>query len=286
MNFPPGFLVRLLSPERLTAVVDIGANPLNSDGKPPYAGMLAERLCTVVGFEPQTIAIAKLNEEKSDLETYLPYAIGDGSPGTLKVCRARGMTSLLTPDPRMLACFPRFTDYGDVIEEIAVETRPLDAIAEIGALDLLKMDVQGEELSVIRGGSARLAAAVAIQTEVSFMPLYKNQPLFGDIDLALRAQGFVPHMFVNVNKRLILPLRNADRPHAGLNQLLEADIVYVRDFSRMAAMTTEQIKHLAMIGHHCYASFDLTARCLDTLVARSAVPADALGSYMTALTTN
>ncbi|SDR56912.1 hypothetical protein SAMN05519103_05536 [Rhizobiales bacterium GAS113] len=118
-------LVEMLRPERLTAIVDIGANPLSSDGEPPYRQMLAKRLCTVVGFEPQPDAHAELNQKKGDLEAYLPYAVGDGSVGILKVCRARGMSSLLSPDPRSLSLFPGFLDYGQVIQEIPVETRTL-----------------------------------------------------------------------------------------------------------------------------------------------------------------
>lgn len=96
----------LLRSERLTAVVDIGANPLNSDGAPPYKPLLDKGLCTVTGFEPQAEGHARLAAQKGPHETYLPYAIGDGAPGTLKVCAARGMSSLLWPDPRMLAVFP------------------------------------------------------------------------------------------------------------------------------------------------------------------------------------
>ena len=137
-------LSELLRPERLTAVVDIGANPLASDGAPSYRTMLEKGLCTLIGFEPQADALADLNTRKSDLETYLPYAVGDGTKAMLKVCAARGMSSLLTPDPRLLACFPYFTDYGHVIGEIPLETRTLDSIVEIVDLDLLKIDVQGE----------------------------------------------------------------------------------------------------------------------------------------------
>ena len=39
-------LFLLLSPDRLTAVVDVGANPI--DGAPPYQPMLDRKLCTVV----------------------------------------------------------------------------------------------------------------------------------------------------------------------------------------------------------------------------------------------
>jgi FkbM family methyltransferase len=273
----------LLRPARLTAVVDIGANPLNSDGAPPYKPLLDKGLCTVTGFEPQPEGHARLNAQKGPFETYLPYAIGDGAPATLKICAARGMSSLLSPDPRMLTVFPGFLDYGRVTAELPVETRTLDSIAEIKALDFLKVDVQGAELMVFRGGSARLAQAVAVQTEVSFMPLYRNQPLVGDIDLALRALGLVPHMFVNINKRMILPLHDQARPFAAMNQLLEADVVYVRDFSQAQSMSAEQLKHLALIAHHCYGSFDLATNCIHHLAQRGALAGDPVGQYLAAV---
>jgi hypothetical protein len=96
-------LFELLHPDRLTAVVDIGANPI--DGAPPYKAMLAAGLCTVLGFEPQAEACAELNRRKGPLERYLPIAVGDGEEHTLYVCRARGMTSMLPPDPAQLALF-------------------------------------------------------------------------------------------------------------------------------------------------------------------------------------
>ena len=274
-------LTELLRPERLTAVVDIGANPIDSD--PPYKRMLVNRLCTLVGFEPQAEGLAKLNAMKSDLETYLPYAVGDGGKGILKICHAPGMTSLLTPEPRVLDCFPGFTQFGQVVSELPIETRTLDSISEITHLDFLKIDVQGGELAVFRNGSARLSNAIAIQSEISFVTLYKNEPVFGEIDLALRAFGFIPHMFDKINKRMILPLHFGDNLFASMNQLLEADIVYVRDFTQPDKMSPEQLKHLALVAHHCYGSFDLAARCIHFLGARGAVAADGMGQYLTIL---
>jgi FkbM family methyltransferase len=276
-------LFEILRPERLTAVVDIGANPITSDGDPPYKPLLTKRLCTLVGFEPQTEALAALNAQKSDLETYLPYAVGDGGRGVLKICQAPGMTSLLTPEPRTLECFPLFAHFGRVVQEVAVETRTLDSIAEIKALDFLKIDIQGSELSVFRNGAARLAGAVALQAEVSFLPLYKNQPVFGDIDLALRALGFIPHMVAKLNKRMILPLHNANEPYAAMNQVLEADVVYVRDFMQPDSMSAEQLKHLALVAHHCYQSYDLAAKCIRDLTLRGAAGVDSLDRYLKAI---
>jgi FkbM family methyltransferase len=278
MDAPSDPLFKLLRPQRPTAVVDIGANPI--DGDPPYKPMLQKRLCRVVGFEPQSEALASLNAKKSECETYLPYVVGDGSEGNLRVCRAPGMTSLFRPDQRMLGHFRGFAEWGQVVQEISVLTRRLDDISEVEALDLLKIDVQGSELAVFRHGCQKLSGAVAVQTEVSFVPLYEGQPIFGEIDLELRAQGFVPHAFPAIKKRMIAPLSTHD-PDAALNQLLEADIVYVRDFSRPDEMSSEQLKHLALIAHHCYGSWDLAANCIHHLAARGAGPTDSITQYLT-----
>jgi hypothetical protein len=66
-------LLKLLGPKRLTAVVDIGANPI--DGDPPYKSLLQNRGCRVTGFEPQADALATLNARKTELEIYLPNII-------------------------------------------------------------------------------------------------------------------------------------------------------------------------------------------------------------------
>ena len=270
-------LAGLLQPARVTHVVDIGANPI--DGDAPYKAMLERRLCRVTGFDPHPQALARLDAAKGDLETYLPYAIGDGEPHTLKICRGIGFASLLQPDERALNHFPRFPELGRVIGECALPTHRLDDIAELAAFDLLKIDIQGSELSVFRNGRAQLARAIAVHTEVSFVPLYKNQPVFGDIDLELRSLGFIPHMFAAINRKMIAPMLGAT-PAAALNQLVEADVVYVRNFIDADAMDSEQLKHLALVAHHCYGSFDLAANCLHHLVRRKAVPADAGDRYL------
>ncbi|MDB5632326.1 MAG: FkbM family methyltransferase [Tardiphaga sp.] len=273
-------LTALLQPARLTAVVDIGANPI--DGDPPYKAMLQRRVCRVTGFDPHPQALARLNDAKSDLETYLPYAVGDGASHTLNICRGLGFASLLHPDAKVLTHFPNFSEFGRVVERVKLETRRLDDIAEIKAIDLLKIDIQGSELSVFRNGRARLAKAVAIQTEVSFVPLYEKQPVFGEVDLELRSLGFIPHMFAAINKKMIAPMLGPD-PGAAFNQLVEADVVYVRDFIQAEAMDSEQLKHLALIAHHGYGSFDLALNCIHHLTTRNAVPPDAKNRYLALL---
>ncbi len=275
---PSDPLFALLKPERLTAVVDIGANPI--DGVPPYRSFLDKGLCRLIGFEPQVDALAALNKKKRETETYLPYVVGDGTEATLRLCQAPGMTSLLVPDPIVLKHFAGFSIWGKVLREMRVPTRRLDDISEVAVVDFLKIDVQGSELSVFKNGVQKLGAAVAIQTEVSFLPLYIGQPVFGEIDLELRRLGFIPHAFATINKRLIAPLENPKNPYEGLNQLLEADIVYVRDFMHEGRLQPEQLKHLALIAHHCFGSYDLAFNCVHQLAIRGMIAGDAQTQYL------
>jgi len=238
------------------------------------------RLCTVTGFEPQPNGLAFLNERKGDLETYLPYVIGDGSPGTLRIAAIPGMTSLFEPNPAVLNWFSGFSEWAAVQEEVPVVTRRLDDLSEIAALDLLKIDVQGAELLVFKGGREYLKRAVAVHTEVCFLSLYKDQPLFGEIDLELRGLGMIPHHIDHIFRRTILPVYDASHPNSALNQVIFADVVYIRDFTKAEAMDDEQLKHLALIAHHCYGSFDLVVHCLYRLAERKAVVPNAVDLFM------
>ena len=268
----------LLSPQRLTDVVDVGANPI--EGEPPYTPMLAAGLCRVTGFEPQQEVLLELQTKKGPNERYLPYAVGDGDAHTLNICLASGMTSLLEPDPATLGLFEGFKRWGEVIERVPLQTRRLDDISETQHLDFLKIDIQGGELAVFNGGKAKLTEAVAVQTEISFVTLYKNQPGLGDIDLELRSQGFLPHCFAEIKLWPIAPSVIYNIPRQALNQLLEADIVYVRDFAHADSMSDEQLKHLALIAHHCYRSFDLALRCVMLLQQRQALEAGTQQRYL------
>jgi FkbM family methyltransferase len=276
-------LEEILKLERLTEIVGIGANPI--DGDPPYKPMLSKALCNITGFEPQELALAELLKKKSKFERYLPYAVGDGNVHTLNICRASGMTSLFEPDATTLELFDVLKPLAEVTQRIELQTCKLDEIIEIEQLDFLKIDIQGGELLVFKNGVNKLANAVAIQVEVSFVTLYKNQPTMGEIDIELRRQGFIPHCFAAVKKWAISPCVVNNNPRQPLNQLLEADIVYVRDFSKPELMTDEQLKQLAMLVHYCYGSFDLALRCIMLLEQRNALPSGSQQNYLDFLQT-
>jgi FkbM family methyltransferase len=239
-------------------VIDIGANPIDAD--PPYAAMLRAGDAEVVGFEPNPAALEVLNARKGPLERYFPHAVGDGARHTLHICQAPGMTSLLEPDPAVLGLFHGFPDWGRVLATEPLDTVRLDDVPETAGADLLKLDIQGAELMVLRHAPARLRGAVVIQAEVEFLPLYRNQPLFSDIDQFLRARGFVLHRFHPTVSRAVQPMMVDGNPYAGLGQLVWADAVFIRDFARLYALDDRQLLAMAAILHDAYGAFDIAFR--------------------------
>ena len=239
-------------------VVDIGANPIDSE--PPYAPMLRAGDAEVVGFEPNRAALAVLDARKGALEHYFPHAVGDGGRHVLHICQAPGMTSLLEPDPAGLGLFHGFPEWGRVVATEEVETVRLDDVPETAGAALLKLDIQGAELMVLRHAEQRLRDALVIQAEVEFLPLYKGQPLFSEMELFLRARGFVLHRFFPTVSRAVQPMMVNNDPYAGLGQLVWADAVFIRDLTRLDALSDRQLLAMAMILHDAYGAYDIAFR--------------------------
>ncbi|MEA2912758.1 MAG: hypothetical protein QOJ15_4839 [Bradyrhizobium sp.] len=249
------------APRRLTEIIDIGANPI--DGDPPYKAMLKAGLCRVTGFEPQEQALAELEARRGPNERYLPYVIADGNAHVLHVCRYSGLTSLLEPNRAVTGLYRDLGPNSEVIERRAgMQTRRLDDLAEVERLDLLKIDVQGSELVIFRNGRKLLSRAVAIQTEVSFLPIYHGQPSHGEIDVELRALGFVPHRYLHAKTFAMVGCDDFSR------QLIDGDLLYLRDFTRPDLMDDDQLEQLAAICRHCYGALDIARHCLLALQQR------------------
>lgn len=256
----PEVLTKIFGLTSRLRVVDIGSNPI--DGTPPYADLLKAGAVDLVGFEPQRDALAKLNKTKGPYETYYPYAVGDGKPATLYLCRASDMTSTLKPNFALLNHFHGYPQWAEVVGTETVQTVRLDNLEEIGSIDWLKIDIQGGELRVFEHGERRLADTLVIQTEVNFVPLYEGQPLFADIDAWMRAHGFMLHALLEQRKRLYAPLQVNNQIHNGLNQLTTADAVYVPNVENLTKLSAGQLSKLAAILSFAYGSYDLALRVL------------------------
>jgi FkbM family methyltransferase len=235
-------------------VVDIGANPI--DGTPPYKGLLDRGYISLIGFEPQKEALKKLNIQKGPDEKYLPYAVGDGTGKILYLCQAEGMTSTLEPNFELLNHFQGYPDWAKVKQKLNIDTYRLDDIDEVPPIDWLKIDIQGGELAVFKNAEEKLKNCLVIQTEVNFIPLYKDQPLFAEIDQWMRAHGFMLHTLLEQRIRLFAPMVINNQIHQGINQLTTADAVYIKDFSNIK--DNDRLLKLACIMHEAYGSYDLS----------------------------
>lgn len=265
-------------PAGAIAIADIGAAFLGE--APPYQPLLDSGVGKLFAFEPDARQVDALRQRLGATGTVFPDAVGDGKEHVLHVCNY-GWSSIFEPDPQALAFFNSFAQLGRVEATAQIQTRRLDDIAELPQIDFLKMDVQGAELMVLQNGRAKLADCLAMQLETSFVTLYKGQPPFGAVDLEMRAQGFMPHRFMDVKRWSIAPAIAGNDPRVALNQLLESDIVYIRDLTRAEGFSDLQLKKLAAVAH-LYRSPDLAVRCLTELQKRGAVTDSDILRYLTA----
>jgi FkbM family methyltransferase len=241
-------------------IVDVGAAV--SQGGPAYAKLIRALPCDVIGFEPVPEECEKLNALKMPGHLYLPYAIGDGSARTFYECHSADTSSLLEPNNALADKFQSLEEPLRVVGTRAVQTRRLDDLAETSGADFLKLDVQGGELLVLQGAEERLRDVLIVHTEVEFLPLYKGQPLFADIDSFLRARGFAFHTMTPFG-RTFKPMLFNNSIYALVNQLIWADAVYVRDFMAFMDVPAQSLLKLAAILHENFQSFDLAALALD-----------------------
>ena len=247
----------IVMPPLMTAV-DIGAMLLEGEVDPLLRLNKLRRL-NVIGFEPQPTECDKLNALALPGRRYLPYAIGDGMRRSFYVTNTGMTSSLLRPNLRFAQLFNNLAELMQVIATPLVDTVRLDDVAEIRAqgCDLLKLDTQGSEAEILTHASETLKRCLIIQTEVEFVPLYENQPLFADVDQYLRRNGFMFHRFLGISGRTYKPLMLNDNPSATLSQMLWSDAVYVPDLARLDHLEPAALIKLSALLHEIYKSFDL-----------------------------
>jgi FkbM family methyltransferase len=251
-------LTTLLAATPRLKIVDVGAMSLGED-KDPYAELLKNVPCEVIGFEPVARECERLNQAARSGCRYLPHAVGDGTPQIFRECNFPMTSSLLEPDTALLGMFHQLGEVTQVVKRTPVPTVRLDDLPELRGADFLKLDLQGGELMVLRGAERLLRELVVVHTEVEFLPMYLDQPLFGDIDAHLRAHGFVIHKLSSLRGATFkVPGVDVELSSA-VNQSMWGEAVYVRDFRRLDALAPEALLKLALILHDNYGSTDLAA---------------------------
>ena len=122
---------------------------------------------------------------------------------------------------------------------------------------------------------------VVVVTEVRYLALYLDEPMFRGVDAELSEQGFTLHKF-DFNKSIAIANSQAEklRPRRTGDQLIDGDAVYIRDLKGIRGWTDFQVFSLAAFAGTVFGSNSLALHCLDELVRRDVVPADTPARYV------
>jgi FkbM family methyltransferase len=201
--------------ERVDLVIDVGAN----------VGQYAERVRAlgyggrIISFEPSTAAFEVL-QLKAFRAAGSWHASNKGlgerpCRATLHLSENSVSSSMLQVGPAHLAAAPdsRVT----AAEEVVVSTLDLELRSrQAGELLYLKLDVQGLELPVLRGGAETLGNTLAVQVEVSFVTLYEGQTDWLELCAYLGDRGFRPAYV------------EGGYEDAATGRMLQADLLFLR----------------------------------------------------------
>ncbi|HUI83544.1 MAG TPA: FkbM family methyltransferase [Candidatus Binatia bacterium] len=181
--------------DRLT-LIDIGARWGAHERWLPLA-RVAEILC----FEPDPEECRRLEAATPPNVRYLPIGLSDANEERdLFVTLEPACSSNFEPIPELHEHYPGLTIIRR-IKKTTMSCRRLDDVLMeqgVGPVAAMKLDTQGSELSIMKGGKRALAKCALVDIEVEFNPIYRRQPLFCDVDRFLRDHGFVLWRFENL----------------------------------------------------------------------------------------
>jgi FkbM family methyltransferase len=202
----------LLKSLNIDGIIDVGANR----GQFTLACRLAKSGVSVVAFEPipfEAATFRRIHGQCADVRL-VESALGEtAGTATLHLSHSADSSSLLPIGERQSALFRGTSEVGTL-------NVPVQRLDDLGAYwsgrhqQLLKLDVQGFELNVLKGGVDTLRSCAFVYAECSEVPLYDGQALRPEVSAFLSVHGF----------------READafnRQYDG-TQLIQADYLYTR----------------------------------------------------------
>lgn len=189
-----------------------------------YTELLKLPNFSVVGFEPDQQEAAKLNDNNiSGIKKTFPVALAE-SKGvrTIYITKHPGCSSLYPPNKDLLAEYS-VSDLFEVTDTTSVDTISIDEFTEefdVAKPDFLKIDIQGAEYEVLKGGQSTLSNNVlGVFLEAHLREMYIGSPLFFDIHTLLSKLDF----------KLIYCQYN---PNYG-GEIVELDVAYVRNIKSL-----------------------------------------------------
>ena len=258
-------VVRKAMPELSFTLLEIGAVPLEEGIQEPFYALLDHFPGSrVIAFEVDPQVCERLNAAARPGVRYYPYALGGrDEERTFYITNHPMCCSLYEPDTALLEIY----NHLDVVLLKSTEkitTTDLDGFMQregIVDADFIKIDVQGAELDVFRGGKKALGGVVQIISEVEFIPLYKDQPLFGDVCSYLGEFDLMFHKFLDLAGRTLKPVIVNNEPYYA-GQHMWSDAVFIRHPNRLEELAPEKLLKLGVLAF-LYASVDLAHYCFE-----------------------
>jgi FkbM family methyltransferase len=170
-------------------VVDVGANEgaWSAHVLRVFPGL--EMLAIEPGPEPLSVLEPRFAGYSN--VTIDPRGVTDATgTSTFHRTRASVFASLLPPKAALHDLYALPGSPTEVVETVEVETVTLDELVGERTVSLLKLDVQGGELAVLRGGRHALENTTAVLVEVVYLPHYEGDTTFLELHDAMGDLGF------------------------------------------------------------------------------------------------
>lgn len=251
-------------PELKFSTLEIGAMPLEGGEEPMHDLMSVFPASHLYAFEPDEAICQKMNALVPKNMTYIPKALSkENGKATLYMTEDRSCYSLYEPNEEFCNLYWGMGGLRTA-DTAQIDTFTLDSLLESGevaAPNAIKIDVQGAELDIFRGGEKALESTLFVVTEAEFAPLYKDQPLFPDLFSYMKERGFMFHKFISICGRNIAPVDFGRQINSG-SQWLWSDAIFIPDIHTLPTLDSESLVKLALF---CviYQSMDVTYHCLD-----------------------
>jgi FkbM family methyltransferase len=262
-------IIKQVSPNLTLTVLDVGAVPIAGQEEKAHALVRGFPGSKVVGFEVDPEVCDGLNRDADGSLQFYPVALGRAEEERTFYRTVHPMcASLYEPDADLLARYQNM-EVSQLKNTSKIKTMGLDQFVRensIGTVDFIKIDIQGAELDVFQGGIATLKNTLAVVSEVEFVPLYRNQPLFGDVCAFLTGEGLNFHKFLGMSSRALRTAMLCDAINVP-TQHLWGNAMFIRDVFDPASFTDDQLLKTAVIANH-YGSPDVTLACLMSFDSR------------------
>ena len=252
-------------------LLEIGAAIVNDNKEPFYQLLEYFPSSKIIGFEIEKDVCEKMNANAAKGVKYYPYALGKANEKrNLYITQHPMCSSLYKPNESLISLYNNF-EVAYLKNQTEVETISLDYFVDqnkIGAIDFIKIDVQGAELDIFKGGKKTLENVLQIICEVEFIPHYENQPLFGDVCNYLDKYDLMFNKFLGLSGRALKPIMLNNNPNLA-SQHIWTDAIFIHHVQKIQNLSDEKLLKLSLLA--CvYQSLDLTFYCLSHFDKRNA----------------